>query len=92
MLTTVGVLVVALGALALVWYWSGRYGGRARRGTTSLRRGPGAHTTARGQPKVAYPTRADAEAHAHQLARRGGVAMSAYRCPTCGQWHVGHTK
>ena len=65
-MTTVGVLVGAVAVLAFVFYWSGRYGGRAR-GGTSLRRGPGAHTTSKGRPKVAYATREQAEAQDQRL-------------------------
>ena len=90
-MTTVGVLVGAVAVLAFVFYWSGRYGGRAR-GGTSLRRGPGAHTTSKGRPKVAYATREQAEAQARAMNRRDGAAMSAYRCGTCAKWHVGHLK
>lgn len=90
-MTTTGVLIGAVAVLAFVFYWSSRYGGRAR-GGTSLRRGPSAHTTSRGQPKVAYATREQAEEQARQMTRRDGAAMSAYRCSTCAKWHVGHLK
>jgi len=90
-MTTVVVLAVAVAVLALVLRWSGRYGGRFR-GGTSLHRGPGAHTTSRGRPKVAYATREQAEAQARTMNRRDGAAMSAYRCSTCSKWHVGHVK
>jgi len=90
-MTTVVVLVGALTVLAFVFYWSGRYGGR-HRGGTSLRRGPSAHTTSKGRPKVAYATREQAEEQARTMQRRDGAAMSAYRCSTCSKWHVGHLK
>jgi len=90
-MSTFAVLVGAVAVLAFVFYWSGRYGGRAR-GGTSLRRGASAHTTSTGRPKVAYATREQAEAQARKLTRRDGATMSAYRCATCAKWHVGHVK
>ena len=87
---TVVVLVVAVALLYLVIHWSGRYGDRTRGSGTSLRRGPGAHTTLIGRPKMAYGTRDEAEARARSLMKREGAPMSVYRCGTCAQWHVGH--
>jgi hypothetical protein len=89
-MSTFGVLFVALALLALVFYWSGRYGGRGGKAGTSLRRGPRAHTTLKGQPKRAYARRDEAEAHARLLMTRDGVPMSVYRCDACAKWHVGH--
>lgn len=90
LVSTTIVFLVALSLIALVLYWSGRYGGRNRRGTTSLRRGPNAHTTRRGQPKVGFATREEAEARARTMSRRDGASMGVYRCPSCKKWHVGH--
>jgi hypothetical protein len=90
--STYGVLIAALALLALVLFWSSRYGGRGRGAGTSLRRGPSAHTTIRGQPKRGYAQRDEAETHARILMKRDGVPMSVYRCPTCAKWHVGHEK
>ena len=73
-MTTLVVLFGALALLGLVLRWSGRYGGRAR-GGTSLRRGPSAHTTSKGRPKVAYATREQAEAQARAMNRRDGAAV-----------------
>jgi hypothetical protein len=89
-MSTTVVLLVALALIGLVLYWSGQYGGKNRRGTTSLRRGPQAHTNRRGQPKVGFATREEAQAQALALSRRSGSAMGAYQCPTCKKWHVGH--
>ena len=89
-MTTLAVLVVAVGAIALVFYWSGRYGGR-HRGGTSLRRTPRSHTGARGRPKVGYATRDEALTAARRLSRDGST-MSVYQCDTCARWHVGHAK
>ena len=75
-MSTFGVLFVALALLALVLYWSGRYGGRGGKGGTSLRRGPRAHTTLRGQPKKAYASRDEAEARARSLMKRDGVPIA----------------
>jgi hypothetical protein len=86
------VLIAAVGLIALVLYWSSRYGVRGRSTGTSLRRGPGAHTTLTGRPKVAYATRDEAAASAQLLASRDGVPMSVYRCGTCAKWHVGHER
>ena len=42
--------------------------------------------------KHKYLTREDAAAGMGALARRTGTeGLSAYRCPTCGKHHVGHT-
>ena len=87
-MTDVVVLAAVVAVLTFVLYWSGRYGDRNRNKGTSLRRGRSAHTTATGQAKKAYATRHDAEVAA-QSDSRGG-SMSAYRCDTCGKWHVGH--
>ncbi|HVA53906.1 MAG TPA: hypothetical protein VNF05_10385 [Acidimicrobiales bacterium] len=88
----VGVLVGVAGLLALVFYWSGRYGDRQRGAGTSLRRGSSAHTTSRGQPKKAYATRAEAAGRAHAMMKRDGEPMNVYQCPTCAKWHVGHER
>lgn len=89
-MTDVVVLAAVVAVVAFVFYWSGRYGDRNRSRGTSLRRGANAHTTARGHAKKAYPTRHDAEVGAQSTSARGGAGLSAYRCGTCGQWHVGH--
>ena len=89
-MTTWAVLVAAVAALAVVLYWSGRYGGR-HRGGTSLRRGPRTHTAANGRAKVGYATRDEALAQAHRLGR-DGASMGVYQCDTCARWHVGHAR
>lgn len=91
-MSTVGVLIAALALLVLVFSWSSRYGGRGRGAGTSLRRGPRAHTTMNGQPKMGYAKRDEAEARARLLMKRDGTPMSVYRCGTCAKWHVGHEK
>ena len=91
-MVTLVILAVAVSLIALVLYWSGRYGGQGRTGGTSLRRSPRAHTTVKGQPKVAYATRDEAEMRARALVQRDGSPMSVYRCDTCAKWHVGHQK
>lgn len=88
--TSVVVLLAAVGLLVFVFYWTGRHGGRRGPAGTSLRRGPRAHTTARGQPKRSYASREDAEAQSRKVSGRDGTPMSVYRCDTCGKWHVGH--
>jgi hypothetical protein len=88
--TSVAVLTVAVAAVALVFYWSGRYGGR-HRGGTSLKRGPRTHIDANGRAKVAYATRDDALAQARRMGRDGS-SMTVYQCDTCARWHVGHAK
>jgi len=90
--TTVGVLIGALALIVLVLFWSGRYGRRGRGSGTSLRRGPNAHTTQKGRPKMAYATRAEATARARLLTQRDGASMGVYQCATCAKWHVGHDK
>jgi hypothetical protein len=89
---TAAVLFAAVAVLLLVFYWSGRYGGRGRSAGTSLHRGAQAHTTSRGRPKMAYAKREEAEARARQLTERDGAPMNVYRCDTCAKWHVGHLK
>jgi hypothetical protein len=89
-MATLVVLVIAVALLALVLFWSNRHGDRRRGAGTSLRRGPNAHTTSRGQPKKSYATRADATVRAQAMTRRDGASMGVYRCATCGKWHVGH--
>lgn len=89
---TLAVLVIALGLVGFVLYWSNRHGDRRRNSGTSLRRGPNAHTTTRGQAKKAYATREEALQHASRLGARDGAAMSVYQCPTCAKWHVGHAR
>lgn len=89
-MSTYGVLIAALALLALVLFWSSRYGGRGKGAGTSLRRVPNAHTTRRGQPKRGYAQRGEAEARARMLMKRDGAPMSVYQCSTCAKWHVGH--
>jgi hypothetical protein len=86
------VVLVVLGVLvALVFYWSGRYGDENRSKGTSLKRGSRAHTTQRGQPKKGYASRSDAEVQAQKLAIRNGAPIGVYQCDTCAKWHVGHS-
>jgi hypothetical protein len=92
MMIDVGVILAAAGVLALVLYWSGRYGDRGRGAGTSLRRGPRAHTTLNGRPKMTYATREEAVARAQLMTKRDLTPMSVYRCGTCAKWHVGHEK
>lgn len=47
--------------------------------------------------KVRHPSKAHALANGRQLAARGRdaltnrrLALNAYKCPTCGRWHLGH--
>jgi hypothetical protein len=89
--TDVVVLGAAVALIALVFFWSGRYGGRGR-GGVSLRRGANAHTTMKGQPKKGYATHDEAAARALVLTKRDGAPMSVYRCATCAQWHIGHQR
>jgi hypothetical protein len=91
-MVTIGVLIVAVALLALVFFWSGRYGGRGRGAGTSLRRGPNAHTTLKGQPKKAFANREEAETRARMMTKRDGAPMSVYQCSTCAKWHAGHEK
>ncbi len=83
-------LLGAIAVLIFVFYWSGRYGGRGTVTGTSLRRGPRAHTTSRGRPKVGYDKREEAEARARHLSTRDGAPMNVYQCGECAKWHVGH--
>jgi len=89
-MVTVGVLAVTAALILLVLHWSGRYGDRRRGSGTSLRRGAHAHTTSTGLPKQGFATLDEATRRAHSLTGRDGVSMSAYRCDTCGKWHLGH--
>jgi hypothetical protein len=89
-MSTAGVLLAAVALIVFVLYWSSRYGVRGRSAGTSLRRGPSAHTTLKGRPKIAYETRDAAEARARSLKKSDGAPMSVYRCGTCAKWHVGH--
>jgi hypothetical protein len=89
---TVGVLLAAVAVVGFVLYWSGRHGTRGRDSGTSLRRGPSAHTTLTGRPKIAYGTREEAAAQALSMIKRDGTPMSVYRCGTCAKWHVGHAR
>jgi hypothetical protein len=86
-MATAGVLVAVVAVMGFVFYYSGRHGDPKRNTGTSLHRGASAHTTRNGRPKKAYATREDAEAQART---RDGSQMSAYKCGTCDQWHVGH--
>lgn len=44
--------------------------------------------------KQRHETKTEAANHLWSLVRAGTrrSAMSVYRCPHCGSWHVGHTK
>jgi hypothetical protein len=89
-MVTVGVLVVVIAVLVFVLYWSGRYGDKNRIKGTSLHRGASAHTTNTGRTKKSYATREDAQVEAQRFAKRDGSPMNAYKCGTCGKWHLGH--
>ncbi len=91
-MSTLVVLGAAVAVIVLVFYWSGRYGGRGRGSGTSLRRGRSAHTTMRGRPKRPYETREEALVQARHLSERDGEPMGVYQCPTCTKWHVGHER
>jgi hypothetical protein len=43
--------------------------------------------------KIAYPSKDRAKAAARRArSTHRGRAMAAYRCATCGGWHIGHAK
>ncbi|MCU1363909.1 MAG: hypothetical protein JWM55_1737 [Acidimicrobiaceae bacterium] len=84
------VVIIFAALVSLVFYWSSRYGDANRSRGTSLKRGPHAHTTTRGQPKKGYASKSDAEFQAHKLATRDGAPRDVYKCATCTKWHVGH--
>lgn len=89
-MSTLLVLVAAIVLLGLVFFWSGRFGGKGRIGGTSLRRGPRAHTLSNGQPKKSFANKTDAESRSRILQSRDGSPMSVYQCDTCAKWHIGH--
>jgi hypothetical protein len=89
-MATFAVLIVVVGVLGFVLYWSGRHGDPNRNRGTSLKRGASANTTRNGQPKKAYATREEAQAQAQRMTEHDGSPMSAYKCATCDKWHVGH--
>jgi hypothetical protein len=89
-MATLIVLVVVVGVIGFVMYWSGRHGDPKRNTGTSLHRGASAHTTRNGRPKKAYATREEAQAQVQRSRQRDGESMSAYKCGTCDKWHVGH--
>ena len=84
-------LLFAALVIAVVLFWSTRFGVKGRSAGTSLRRGPRAHTTSTGRAKVPYATRDEALAKARSMRGRDGVGLGAYQCGTCGKWHVGHS-
>ncbi len=86
------VLLAAIGLLAGVWRLARRAESRPRPKGRSIYRGAASHVTIDGRPKVAYPTRAAAEAAALSQSRRGGESLVPYRCgdPRCGRYHLGH--
>ena len=92
MVATIVVLVITLALLGFVLYWSSRHGDKNRTSGTSLRRGPRSHTTRKGQPKKAYPSRETAAASAQSMSKRDGASMNVYQCDTCAKWHVGHDR
>ena len=47
------------------------------------------HWRSDGQPKVRYPTRADALAAAGERSREAGASLGVYRCAFCAGWHMG---
>jgi hypothetical protein len=42
-----------------------------------------------GQPKVRYPTRADALVAADDRSKESGAKLGVYECAYCGGWHMG---
>lgn len=43
------------------------------------------------QPKRKYESRLRAYDDAQIMTRLNHAPMSAYQCPHCGYWHIGHT-
>ena len=61
-----------------------------RRPTPSRGLGSAApHVRRDGRPKAAYRTDAEARQAAQAAWAIEGVALNAYRCPVCHQWHIG---
>ncbi|HLW45578.1 MAG TPA: hypothetical protein VKR78_05145 [Acidimicrobiales bacterium] len=42
-----------------------------------------------GQPKVRYPTRADALVAADERSKESGTKLGVYECAFCRGWHMG---
>ncbi len=42
-----------------------------------------------GQPKVRYPSRADALVAADERSKDSGTELGVYECAFCGGWHMG---
>jgi len=50
------------------------------------------HLTAQGEPKKSWHTREGAEDNARRIKRKTKDKLTAYHCPYCERWHIGHTR
>jgi len=88
---TLLVPIVILGLIALAIVGLSRLSGpAAKRSGTSLRRTAASHINANGAPKRGYASMDAARAAAVQQTADAHQAMSAYKCSTCQQYHIGH--
>lgn len=81
--------VIIIGLVALAIFGLSRLSEATRNGT-SLRRSAASHVNANGYPKRGYPTADAARFAAHEQSAKSSQSLSAYKCSTCSQYHIGH--
>lgn len=84
------VAVIILGLIGLAIYVLARSSNVKRSGGTSLRRTASSHINANGSPKRRYASMAAAREAAQQQTAVTHHVMSAYKCGTCKNFHIGH--
>ncbi len=82
---------IVLGLIALAIYALARTSTVTRGTGTSLRRTASSHVNVNGSPKRAYPTMEAAREVARQQSASTSQTMSAYKCGTCKNFHIGHS-
>jgi Sec-independent protein translocase protein TatA len=84
------VAIIIVGLIALAIFGLSRLSDGKRPGGTSLRRTKSSHINANGTPKRGYATIEAARAAAIQQSNKGRQPVTAYKCSTCKNFHIGH--
>lgn len=84
------VVVIILGVIALAIFGLSRLSEAKPSGGISLRRTAASHINANGSPKRGYASMDAAKDAATKQTAASNHQMSAYKCGTCKQYHIGH--
>ncbi len=83
--------IIILVLIALAIFGLSRLSDVKRSGGTSLRRTSSSHVNAHGSAKRGYGSMDVAQDAAKKRAAATKQSMSAYKCGTCKQYHIGHS-